>query len=112
MDWYLCVVDVLECNVLTLPLDLVVSLEIVEGRIREVCGNRGSVLLSDGRNEDRITEEELEIDGVCGRVLRENMPEGVQYRCAVEVGLMEGSEEVIQESIPVGDKRGVRANWE
>jgi len=94
-----CVADVLQGNVLALTFSLVVSLEIVEGLLREVCSDGSGVLLADGRDENGIAEEELEIDAVCSRVLGEYMPEGVQNRCTVEVSFVEGSEEVIQESV-------------
>ena len=92
MNGYLGVVDVLECDVLGLALNLFVSLEIVKSRVREICSNRGNVFLGDGGNENRITEEELKIDAVCSRILGEKVPEGVQDRCAVEVCLVEGGE--------------------
>ena len=95
----LCVIDILEGNVLALPFDLFVGLEIIEGLIREVCSDGSRVLLADGRNENGIAEEELEIDAVCGLVLGEYVPKGVQNRCTVEVSFVEGSEEVIQESV-------------
>ena len=101
------VVDVLEGDVLALTVDLVISLEIVEELLREVCSDGSRVLLADWRNENRIAEEELEIDAVCSRVLGEYVPERVQNRCTVEVSFVEGSEEVIQESVSereTGDK--------
>ena len=94
-----CVVDVLQGNVLALTFSLVISLEIVEGLFREVCSDGSGVLLADGRDENGIAEEELEIDAVCSRVLGEYVPEGVQDRCTVEVSFVESSEEVIQESV-------------
>ena len=65
----LCVVYVLEGNILALTFGLVVSLEIVENLLREVCGDGSCVLLANGRNENGVTEEELEIDAICSRVL-------------------------------------------
>ena len=99
MDGYLCIVDVIEGDILALTFDLVVSREIVEGLLRKVCSDRGHVLLGDGGNEDGIAEEELEVDAVGSRVLGEYVPERVQDWCTVEVGLVEGGEEVIQESV-------------
>jgi len=101
------VVDILEGNVLALTFDLFISLEIVEGLLREVCSDGSRVLLADGRNENGIAEEELEIDAVGSRVLGEYVPEGMQDRCTVEVGLVEGSEEVIQESVSERERRMV-----
>ena len=87
-----------------MTFDLVVSLEIV-GLLRKVCSDRSRVPLGDRRNRDGVTEEDLEIDTVCSLVFGEYMPEGVQNRCAIEVGLVEGSKEVIQESVSGGGGR-------
>ena len=99
-------VDVIERDVLTLTLDFVVGLEIVEVLLREVRSDRGHVLLGNGRNENGITEEELEIDAICSGVLGEYVPEGMENGCTVKVGLVERSEEVIQESVPGRGKGG------
>ena len=101
------VVDILEGNVLALAFDLFIGLEIVEGLLRKVCSDGSRVLLADGRNENGIAEEELEIDAVGSLVLGEYVPEGVQDRCTVEVSLVEGSEEVIQESVSGRERRKV-----
>ena len=100
MDRNLCVVDVVECDILALALKRIVGCEIVEGRVREVRGDRGNVLLSNGRDENRIAEEELEIDAICSWILGEEVPKGMQNWCAVQVGFMEGGEEVIKEPVP------------
>ena len=107
MDRYLCEVDVIEGDILALTFNLVVSLEIVEGLLRKVCSDGGRVLLGYRRNKDGITKEELEIDAVCSLVLGEYMPEGVENWCAVEVGFVEGSKEVIQESVSRGERQEV-----
>ena len=107
MNRDLCDVDVLERDVLALTFDLVVSLEIIEGLFRNVCSDGSSVLLGDRRNENRFTKEELEIDTVCSGVLGKCVPERVQNWCTVEVCLVEGSKEVIEESVSERERQGI-----
>ena len=104
MNRDLGIVDVIECNVLALALNLVVSLEIVEGLLRDVCSDGSGVLLGNWGNENGIAKEELEIDAKCGRVLGEYVPERMKNWCTVKVSLVECSEEVIQESVSVGGR--------
>ena len=106
VDRYLGEVDIIKGDIMALTFDLVISLEVVEGLLRKVCSDGSRVLLGDGRNKDGITEEELEIDAVCSLVLGEHMPEGVQNRRTVEVGLVEGSREVIQEPVSGRERDG------
>lgn len=99
VDRDLCEWHVVEGDICTLAFDRSEGLEVVELVLRQVeCHGRG-VLLDDGRNEDRIAEEELRVDAprvLVGRVLE---PERVPGRRAVERLLMERRVEVVQKAI-------------
>jgi len=64
---------------------------------RSACHRRNS---RDGRDEDQVAEEKLQIDVVCGRVLWVLEPERAENWRPIDAGLMEGGVEVVEQAIP------------
>lgn len=75
---------------------------IVEDVLGKVDIHRRRVLGGDGGNENGVTVEELEINGVGVRVLGVLEPQAVENRRAVFMSLLDGGVHVVQELIAVG----------
>lgn len=64
MDGDVRVVDVIEGDVFTLAADGLAGAPFVEDVVGEVEGDACAVFFCDGGNEDAVSVEELEVDGV------------------------------------------------
>ena len=75
------------------------SLEVIENIFREVNGDRGRVLVGNGRYKDRVPEKELMFNWECVRIFRIFEPKRIENRSSIQMRLMEGGVKIIKKTI-------------
>ena len=95
------IINVIEGDVLALALQWFKSEEVVEDVLGEVGGDGSDVLVRNWRDKDRIAVEELKVNGESVVILRILVPERVEDRRAVGICLVEGSVDIIHETVTV-----------
>ena len=89
-------VDVCKGDVLACAFDRRERYEVVELILGKVDRHRRCVLLCYGRDQDRVPEEELQVDPKCGSVRRILEPERIDHRRSIYACFMEGGIEVVE----------------
>ena len=95
VDGDVCVVDVVEGDVFALSADGLAGAPFVEDVVGEVEGDARAVLLCDGGDEDSVTVEELEVDGVGVGIIGVVEEQGVESGCAGLVLLVDSCVDVV-----------------